>query len=130
MSVAISSLFDPSKHIGRDDGGGAPLTSSGSTLAGNCLSALRKAYPVVADGWRVWVNEAGGLVIVKNALLSGDMGFMLPVNWIDTEYRAVTRAGGELLERYRIARAGAETLIQQQILSQPRDFRGSLRADT
>lgn len=128
--MSLSSLFDPRTHIGRDDGGGAPLTSSGSTLAGNCLAALRKAYPAVADGWRVWVNERGGLVIVKNALLSGEMGFMLPIERIDTEYRAITRAGGELLERYRIARAGAETLIHQQILSQPRDIRGSLRADT
>ncbi len=123
-------LFDPRTHIARDDGGGAPLTSSGSTLAGNCLSALRKAYPVVADGWRVWVNERGGLVIVKNILLAGDMGFLLPIDRIDTEYQAVKRAGGELLERYRIARAGAETLIQSQLLGQARDFRGNLRADT
>lgn len=123
-----NALLDPKYHIARDAGGGAPLTSSGATLATNILAMLRNHYTHVADGWRVWVNEEGGIVIVKNLLLSGQMGMIIPVRSIDTDYKSIVRYGGELLERYRIARAGAETLIQSQ-LGQQRDVRGNLRAD-
>ena len=124
----IPNLFDPRTHIGRDEAD-QHLTAPAATLASNILAQLRKKYPAVRDGWRVWVHESGQMVIVKNLLLAGDMGFILPMSAIDTEYKAVTRAGGELLERYRIARAGAESLIADQLADGERDRFGRRRYD-
>ena len=124
----IPNLFDPRAHIGRDEAG-QQLTAPAATLASNVLAHLRRKYPAVRNGWRVWVHERGQMAIVKNVILAGDMGFMLPLSAIDTEYQAVTRAGGELLERYRIARAGASTLIATQLADGERDQLGRRRYD-
>lgn len=125
----VPSIFDPRRHIAREEVG-KRLTPPAETLAKNVLAKLRRQYPHVADGWRVWVHESGGMVIVKNLMLSGDMGFMQKIEGIDTEYKAIMRAGGELLERYRIVRAAAETLAAEQIATADRDIRGRMRADT
>ena len=42
-----------------------------------------------------------GVAVVKSMRLSGNWGFVLHEDKIDNDYKAVTRAGGEILERYR-----------------------------
>jgi len=67
------------------------------TTAKNVAEHLEKKYP----GWLWAVNTMDGVVTVKSMLLSGNWGFVLHEDKIDNDYRAVTLAGGEILERYR-----------------------------
>ena len=67
------------------------------TLAKNVAEHLEKKYP----GWAWAVHVMDGVVVVKSMMLSGNWGFVLHEDKIDNDYKAVTRAGGEILERYR-----------------------------
>ncbi|MBF0423693.1 MAG: hypothetical protein HQL73_11950 [Magnetococcales bacterium] len=63
---------------------------------------LWHAYP----GYRWAVTVAGGLARIRNLDLSGRWGFDLPLKTVtnDPLGQTVVRAGGEILERYRLAR--------------------------
>ena len=67
------------------------------TVAKNVAEHLEKKYP----GWAWAVHVMDGVVVVKSMRLSGNWGFVLHEDKIDNDYKAVTRAGGEILERYR-----------------------------
>ena len=67
------------------------------TLAKNIAEHLEKKYP----GWLWAVHVMDGVAVVKSMRLSGNWGFVLHEDKIDNDYKAVTRAGGEILERYR-----------------------------
>ena len=67
------------------------------TVAKNVAEHLEKKYP----GWLWAVHVMDGVVVVKSMRLSGNWGFVLHEDKIDNDYKAVTRAGGEILERYR-----------------------------
>ena len=67
------------------------------TVAKNVAEHLEKKYP----GWLWAVHVMDGTVVVKSIRLSGNWGFVLHEDKIDNDYKAVTRAGGEILERYR-----------------------------
>ena len=67
------------------------------TTAKNVAEHLEKKYP----GWAWAVHVMDGTVVVKSMRLSGNWGFVLHEDKIDNDYKAVTRAGGEILERYR-----------------------------
>ena len=67
--------------------------------------------------WAVTVNQ--GVAFIKNLLLSGNWGFVIKLKDIDNDYKAVIRAGGEVLERYNISRG---KLVEQEILGVDRDF--------
>ena len=67
------------------------------TVAKNVAEHLEKKYP----GWAWAVHVMDGLVVVKSMMLSGNWGFVLHEDKIDNDYKAVTLAGGEILERYR-----------------------------
>jgi hypothetical protein len=67
------------------------------TVAKNVAEHLEKKYP----GWLWAVNVMDGLVVVKCMRLSGNWGFVLHEEKIDNDYKAVTQAGGEILERFR-----------------------------
>ncbi len=108
------------------DSAGIPLSGAAQTLANNLIARLEQAYPAFTGAWRVCVNEVGGTIEVTNMMLSGRMGFLMHIAKIDPEGRKVVRAGGELLERYRIARAGAFGKLMEQVIEQPRNFRGEL----
>lgn len=108
------------------DSAGIPLSGASQTLANNLIARLEQAYPAFTGAWRVCVNEVGGTIEVTNMMLSGRMGFLMHIAKIDPEGRKVVRAGGELLERYRIARAGAFGKLMEQVIEQPRNFRGEL----
>lgn len=107
----------------------APISGAGQTLCRNLIARLEQAYPAFVGAWRVIINEQGGIIEVTNLMLSGRMGFVMHIKSIDPEGRKVVRAGGELLERYRIARSGGRVAALEQVFGQARNFRGDLIAD-
>lgn len=111
------------------DSAGVPLSGASMTLARNLIARLEQFYPTFKGAWRVAVNEQGGIIEVTNMLLSGRWGFLMHINKIDPEGRKVVRAGGELLERYRISRAKNHGLVVDDVYQLKRDFRGEPIAD-
>ena len=67
------------------------------TLAKNVAEHLEKKYP----GWLWAVHVMDGVGGVKSMRLSGNWGFILHEDKIDKNYKVVTNAGGEILERFR-----------------------------
>lgn len=76
---------------------------------------LGRKYP--GHLWSVCVNQ--GVAMIKNLVLSGSWGFIIRLKHIDNDYIAVTKAGGELLERYRLSRG---RLKEDEVLNMNRDF--------
>jgi hypothetical protein len=83
-------------------------------LHNNMIKALRKAYPWAKDYWKITIDTRGGIVQVRNLLLSGEMGFVLHITKIDPEMKRVREMAGELFERYNVAR-GRGLSIQQAL---------------
>jgi len=75
---------------------------------------LNQHYP--GHLWAVNVNQ--GVAFIKNLMLSGSHGFVIKLKDIDSNYRAVVKAGGEVLERFNISRG---RLQEQEILNIDRD---------
>ena len=92
------------------------------TLAKNVAEHLEKKYP----GWLWAVHVMDGTVVVKSMRLSGNWGFVLHEDKIDNDYRAVTRAGGEILERYR---QKTNAFNQDRYMDLTMDSRGQLDGD-
>jgi hypothetical protein len=67
--------------------------------------------------------------MVQNTFLSGKMGFVLLTSQIDPEMKAVMRAGGELLERYRVARSHALD-IRETLMNAERNHKGEVVYDS
>jgi hypothetical protein len=74
-------------------------------LHNNLINALRKAFPGWEDSWHITIDTRGGIVQIRNLLLSGDMGFVLHITKIDSEMRIVREKAGELFERFNVARS-------------------------
>ena len=106
-----------------------PLSGASETLARNLIARLEEHYPAFAGFWRVSVNEAGGVVVVTNLMLSGRWGFVLHISKIDPEGRKVVSAAGELLERYNISRSRLKSVAMQSLMVRPRNARGELVPD-
>jgi hypothetical protein len=83
-------------------------------LHNNMIKAPRKAYPWAKDYWKITIDTRGGIVQVRNLLLSGEMGFVLHITKIDPEMKRVREMAGELFERYNVAR-GRGLSIQQAL---------------
>ena len=92
------------------------------TVAKNVAEHLEKKYP----GWLWAVNTMDGVVTVKSMRLSGNWGFVLHEDKIDNDYRAVTLAGGEILERYRQHR---DKFNQDRYMDLSMDSKGQLDGD-
>jgi len=92
------------------------------TVAKNVAEHLEKKYP----GWLWAVHVMDGTVVVKSMRLSGNWGFVLHEDKIDNDYHAVTRAGGEILERYRQKTNGFN---QDRYMDLTMDNRGQLDGD-
>tara|TARA_R110000744_G_scaffold9625_4_gene30572 strand:- start:311 stop:703 length:393 start_codon:yes stop_codon:yes gene_type:complete len=75
------------------------------TLHDNIISALRSAFPVWADYWKITIDTRGGIVQVRNLMVSGDFGFALHITKVDPEMRRVRDLAGELFERFNISRS-------------------------
>lgn len=104
-----------------------PLSGAGETLRNNIMATLLKYYPSMSPGWDVVVDERGGIVQLRNLRLSGRMGCILKITRIDPEMRSIIRNGGELLERYRIARS--RYVSPEKTVEIERDFRGEAKFD-
>jgi hypothetical protein len=76
-------------------------------LAKNMAETLHKHYP--NHMWAVTCDGDTGLATVRNLALSGNWGFVLkiPAIYSASEFaKDVMRAGGEILERYKLSRGG------------------------
>ena len=86
-----------------------PLSQTSKALGINILKELSRHYPSIKGdekgGWCVIINEKNNIIQITNTFLNSSMGY---VNHIDkvagTDYKAIMRAGGEILERYGIER--------------------------
>lgn len=79
------------------------VSATEEVMAKNMAEVLNRHYP----GYLWAVNVQGSVVNVFNFALSGRWGFTLriPEQFSASDFdRQVMRAGGELLERYRLAR--------------------------
>lgn len=105
------------------------LSANDFIMARNMAELLHKHYP--GHLWAVTCDGTKGIATIRNLMLSGDWGFILklPAIYSASEWdKRVVMAGGEVLERYRIARAGAERTMDQMIAA-PKDFSGRILKD-
>lgn len=89
--------------------------------------ALHAAYP--GHFWAVSCSGETGMADVRNLALSGNWGFRLRLQRIYSASqfkKDVLRAGGEILERYRMSRG---KFNDDQLADRPTDFAGRLTAD-
>jgi hypothetical protein len=96
-------------------------------LSKQMADTLHKAYP--GHLWAVAVQGKQGIAKVYNLALSGQWGFLLKLKDHSTASdwdKQVVRAGGELLERYRVARGRANPEALNHLST---DFAGRHRPD-
>lgn len=111
-----------------------PLLTDAPEVAANDLvmaktmaDALHTAYQ--GHLWAVTCDGKSGMADVRNLFLSGNWGFRLKLHAIysGSEFKKeVLRAGGELLERYRLSRGRFKEAEYHNL---PTDFAGRLKAD-
>lgn len=78
-------------------------------MSKDMAEALHAAYP--GHLWAVQVQGKQGMADVRNLMLSGNWGFRikLPLVYSASDFKKqVVRAGGEILERYRLRRGAAD----------------------
>jgi len=101
------------------------VAASDMVLAKNMAELLHKHYP--GHLWAVTCEN--GLATVRNMYLSGQWGFVLKIGQqysISAFDKAIVRAGGELLERYRLSRGAFSDAQYHDIKT---DIAGNLLAD-
>ena len=90
---------------------------------------LERHYP--GHFWLVGVNQS--IIVIRNTLLSGEYGYVIPIPMIySASYLAdeVMRAGGEILERYRMQRAKMNMgAIIDAVIELPTNFAGNHTPD-
>lgn len=98
------------------------VDSNDFVLAKNAADTLHQHYP--GHLWAVCVDQPARMLDVRNLALSGAWGFrislpaMYSAKWLT---RKVMRAGGELLERYRVSRGRANV---EALTALPTNFAG------
>jgi len=92
------------------------------SVAKNVAEHLESKYP----GWLWAVHVMDGVIAVKSMRLSGNWGFVLHEDKIDNDYKVVTNAGGEILERYRQHRS---KFNEDKYMDLEMDARGQLNGD-
>lgn len=88
------------KMILNDDAQRASLELAAARAA---ATTLESKYPGWA--WMVEVDARQGVVKVRSMRIPGKWGFVMKLNAVDADGKALMRAGGELLERYNLKRA-------------------------
>lgn len=104
------------------------IAANDMVMAKNMADALHTTYP--GHLWAVSCNGQSGMADVRNLALSGTWGFRLKLKNIysASEFRKdVIRAGGEILERYRLSRGRLQI---DQYSDLKTDFAGRFKADT
>lgn len=113
-----------------DNINGIQIAKASSTIdldvSRQCAETLLTHYPGYM--WAVNVENETGMVQVRNMSLSGTWGFNLHmINVInDPSLKKVINAGGEILERYNLARSAAN---EDKINDISMDFAGRLKMD-
>jgi hypothetical protein len=102
-----------------DDDAPLPTTVAAELLAKTAVAILERHYP--DWGWAVRVDDLGGVMEVRSMVIPGKWGFLLKIRSIDPEGKTIMRAGGELLERYRLRRGRRKPGATQELM---RDFKG------
>ena len=99
----------------------ADIEAANQAISKEVAECLNAHYPNHA--WCVIANVETGLVEVYNLKLSGSWGFILKIDDLATDpsMKLTIRAGGELLERYNVARRGLTANDEAAILY---DFKG------
>jgi len=91
-------------------------------LAQQVAESLNKRYP--GHLWAVAIPENQGIIQVRDLMLSGEWGFIIKLSDFASASeldKLAMRYGGELLERYNVARRGTN---QAEIAMLPTDFSG------
>jgi len=92
-----------------------------AVLAVDCYTKLIEHYP--GHRWRVTADHKGGVVFIQ-LLYAGverkewEWGWVIHIDRLngDPSLRAIVKAGGELLERFRLARGPAQADAMQRAL--------------
>lgn len=101
------------------------------SLMKNILDTLDKHYPAYHGTWKIRIDTRplGGVIAITNMAISGQMGFQVPISWIDAEFKVPMRLAGELLERYGLSRE--KNLNRGDMIDQvnnlDRDFAGEAK---
>lgn len=96
-------------------------------LSKQIAEALHKHYP--NQLWGVNVESRTGLITIRNLYLAGNWGYQLKMGNVYSASaleKDAVRAGGEILERFRMNRG---TFDADQWSSAPTDFAGRLLFD-
>lgn len=95
-------------------------------LARQALAVLTRHYP--DHDWAVDVRSDQGIITIKNLGLSGNWGVILHLVNVQEDDRLliVMRAGGEILERYRLRRGRAN---HERMAELPTDRAGRIICD-
>lgn len=88
---------------------------------GECLE---KHYPNY--GWAVHADARNNIATVQALRLSGEHGFYLHLDQIGPSDKKIIWAGGEVLERYGVARSH---MREDQVYDKVRDLRGNVIGD-
>ena len=108
---------------------GAPdVAALDFNVAKDMAETLHAAYP--NHLWAVTCEGDKGIATVRNLALSGNWGFVMKLSEMVTASdwkKMVIRAGGELLERYKLRRGSAD---QAAIADLKTNFAGHVIGDT
>ena len=115
--------------MGLIDLSGAPgeVAALDLNLARDMANTLHATYP--GHSWAVTCEGEKGIATVRNLALSGNWGFVLKLSGIHNAYAWKTQlvmAGGELLERFRLARGAVDWAA---VASLDHDFSGKTLGD-
>lgn len=100
--------YEPSEWT-KETGDEDPFAHADMALSKNISETLMAHYP--DHFWFVRVDCAQGVAFIRIPILMGaTLNYILPLALLagDPSNRCVMRAGGEILERYRIPRSGLE----------------------
>lgn len=96
-------------------------------MAKQLSEVLQKHYP--GHMWAVNVESRTGLITIRDLYLSGTWGYVLKIGAVysaSSLERDAVRAGGEILERFRMQRA---QFVAEQYADAKVDFTGRLLFD-
>lgn len=83
-----------------------PHMAADLLMTGRVADVLQRCYP--GHPWMIEVSHKQGVVMISIPLFMGRHKWVIHINTLKTDpmLRTIMRAGGEVLERYRIPRTG------------------------
>jgi hypothetical protein len=109
------------------DEGTSIANANDFVMAKHIAETLHAHYP--GQRWAVTCDGRTGLITIRNLWLSGTYGYILKIGEISSVSmltKDVVRAGGEILERFRMARGRFDEVKYHTM---PTDFAGRLEFD-